>query len=219
MKEYFSFPLSLALLFILCAPLSVVAQDIVIPEGTRLNLQLNADLSTSKNKEGDTFTAVVTKPVSLAGRIVIPKGSVVNGSTARILRDSKFKGATMIKLSFQSIDIPGRGNIAIVATLVDKDAKVPGNIRSEGFIEKKDSAASKVIRVVTPTGIGVGIGSLAGGGKGAKIGAGIGLAVGIATNEIILNGGNIEIRRGSMLVIELTRPLRIPRERAAIRTR
>src|ERR1035437_1297318 len=73
------------LLSILIAPLFLFAADNSVPEGTRITLQTNETLSTKLNAEGDAFTAVVTTPVYYGDRVVIPKGSVVNGSISRIL--------------------------------------------------------------------------------------------------------------------------------------
>jgi hypothetical protein len=93
------------------------ASDTILPEKTRITLQLNNHLSTRVNSEGDTFTAYVTAPILIGDRIVIPKGSVVNGSISRILRPGRFKGKAVMNLLFQSVTIPGRGQLPIVASL------------------------------------------------------------------------------------------------------
>jgi hypothetical protein len=221
MKEFISVPLGLALLLAFGTPLiSAAPPDAVIPEGTQISLQLNTNLSTRANSEGDAFTAVVTKPVYVGDRIIIPKGGVVNGSIARLLRPSRFKGKAVMNLSFQSIDIPGRGQVALMATLISVDPKGIGDIHSEGGIEGRTSAGSDIGSVLVPGLIGAGIGTLAGNRRGAVIGAGIGAGVGLAA-LFSSNGKDIEIRRGSMLVIELNRPLPIPAEEpdTAIHTR
>jgi hypothetical protein len=172
---------------------------------------LNKNLSTKTNSEGDPFTAVVTMPVYLGDRMVIPKGSLVNGSISRILRPGRFKGKAVMNLRFQSIDIPGRGQTPIVATLVSMDPDGNGGIRSEGSVEGEGSTTNDAGRVLTPGLIGAGIGTLAGGGKGAGIGAGIGTAIGLAS-VFTSRGKDLEVHRGSTLGIALDRPLTIPSE-------
>jgi hypothetical protein len=200
------------LLFVLfLSPISQAAADTVLPEGTRITLQLNNPLSTKSNSEGDTFTAVVTMPVYLGNQMVIPKGSVVNGSISRILRPGRFKGKALLNLIFQSISIPGRGQITIVATLVRVDAEGNEGIRSEGRIEGESSTGNDIGKVVAPGLAGAGIGTLAGGAKGAGIGAGIGAAIGLAT-VFTSRGKDIEVHRGSTLDILLDRVLTIPSE-------
>jgi hypothetical protein len=116
-----------------------------------------------------------------------------------------------MNLLFQSITIPGRGQIPIVATLVRVDPEGNGGIRSEGSLEGESSTGSDVGRVITPGLAGAGIGTVAGGGKGAGIGAAVGAAVGLAT-VFTSRGKDLEVRRGSTLDISLDRPLTIPSE-------
>ena len=212
MKKSFGFPLGSALLLALFATsIFPAASDAVLPEGTQLTLQLNKNLSTRANREGDPFTAVVTVPVYLGDRMIIPKGSVVNGSISRILRPGRFKGKAVMNLLFQSIDIPGRGQIPIVATLIKMDPEGNGSIHSEGSVEGEGSQTTDIGRVLTPGLIGAGIGILAGGGKGAAIGGGIGAAIGL-TAVFTSRGKDLEVHRGSTLDIALDRPLMIPSE-------
>jgi len=210
MRHYFgSFRSIKILLSILMAPLFLLAADNNVSEGTRITLQLNETLSTKSNAEGDAFTAVVTMPVYLGGRIVIPKGSVVNGSISRILRPGRLKGKAILDPIFQSIKIPGYKQMNIAATLVPVDSEGNRGVRSEGQIEGASPTGRNLGKAIVPSLAGAGIGTLAGGGKGAGIGAGIGAAAGFAS-IFTSRGKDIEIHRGSTLDIKLNRPLIIP---------
>lgn len=169
---------------LLAAGVCAAAGDATLPQGTRITLQLNNSLSTRSSGEGDPFTAVVTTPVYREGRIVIPKGSVVDGSVARVLRPGRFKGKALIDLKFQSISIPGRGEREIVATLDRVDVEGGGR----AALEKGNSAL--------PT---------------AKAGVGA-LSVGEKGSVFSSQGLDLEIPRGSTLDIQLERPLAIPGE-------
>lgn len=197
------------LLSILLAPLFMFAADNSVPEGTRITLQLNETLSTKSNAEGDSFTAVVTTPVYLSDRVVIPKGSVVNGSISRILRPGRLKGKAILDLIFQSIKIPGHKQMNIVATLVRIDSEGSGGVGSEGQVKGGGSIGRDMGKIIVPSLTGAGIGGLAGGGKGAGIGAGVGAVVGLAS-IFTSRGKDLEIPRGSTLDIKLDRPLIIP---------
>lgn len=211
-KRCFSLTLSLALLLVFFnPPVSLAASEMILLEGTRITLQLNDRLSTKSNSEGDDFTAVVTTPVYLSDRIAIPKGSWVTGRISRILRPGRFKGKAVMNLLFQSINIPGRGQMPIMATLVRVDPEGNGGIRSEGSLEGEGSTGSDIGKVLIPGLAGAGIGTVAGGGKGAGMGAAIGAAVGLAT-VFTSRGKDLEVHRGSTLDISLDRPLTIPPE-------
>ncbi len=196
------------------------ASDIAVPEGTIIGLQLNNHLSTKTNSEGDSFTAVVTTPIFLDERIAIPKGSTVTGSISRILRPGRFKGKAVLNLLFQSIDIPGHGQLPIVATLVNIDSEGNESVHSEGGIEGEGSRKGDTAKVIVPGVAGAGVGTLAGGGKGAGIGAGVGIAIGLAS-VFTSRGKDIELNKGATLEISLDRPLTLssPGGNAANRNR
>jgi hypothetical protein len=198
------------LLVLLVPPSSNAATESILPEGTRITLQLNNNLSTARNNEGDSFTAVVMVPVCMGDRMVIPKGSLVSGSISRLTKPGRFKGKALMTLLFQSINVPGRGELPITASL----AAVPeanGTVRSESTVEGKGSEDSDAERVKTPGLVGAGIGVLAGGGRGAAIGGGAGAIIGLTT-VFATRGKHLEFRRGSTMDISLDRPLSIPPE-------
>jgi hypothetical protein len=179
-----------------------------VPEGTRITLQLNENLSTKDNHEGDSFDTYVIEPVYQEGRIAIPKGSVVSGRVSRIMRPGRFKGKAVMHLLFQSIQIPGRGVLTIHASLVRIDSDENADIQTEGTLEGDGSGKSDIGRVVVPGLAGAGIGSLAGGKRGAGIGAGVGAGVGLA-NIFWTRGKDLELNRGSMMDISLEQALKI----------
>jgi hypothetical protein len=212
MRQFRSVGLICLLMLACLAPISSpAASNTVIPEKTQITIQLNKKLSTKVNSEGDTFTAVVTTAIFLGDRMVIPKGSEVTGSISRILRPGRFKGRAVMNVLFQSIKIPGHGELPIVATLVGVDADVNGGVRSEGTVEGEGSEASDLGKIVVPGLAGAGIGGIAGGGKGAAIGSGVGAVIGLAS-VLATRGKDIEIPRGSTMSISLDRSLVIPFE-------
>lgn len=80
----------LGILALLC-PYLLPAQELTLPQGTKITLELEDHLSTRLNREGDAFTARVVNPVFVGERLVIPKGSIVSGSISRILRPGRFR--------------------------------------------------------------------------------------------------------------------------------
>jgi hypothetical protein len=220
MKNCFRLVLNPLLWLVVLVPsLAQAEPEVTLPEGTRVTLQLNSSLSTRKNRDGDAFTADVTKPVNLGDRTIIPKGTVVNCSITRIMRGDRVPGKAQMNLRFQSIDIPGHKRLDIVATLVKLESQGKTVIRSEGVIESQESAAKTAGNMLAPIGVGAGLGAVFGGKRGVVIGAGAGAAVGMAI--INRREKDIELHRGSTLEIELNRPLTIPatEEAAAARNR
>jgi hypothetical protein len=199
------------ILITLIPSLCWAAGESTVPEGTRITLQLNDPLSTKRNNEGDVFKAIVVKSVALGDRIVIPKGSVVTGSISRIKRPGVIKGKSLMNLLFQSINIPGHGDHAILAKLAELPENKSG-VYPEGTVVGEGSAKQDLGKLLAPPILGAGIGGLANGGKGAAIGGGIGAAVGIGTIFSTREKKDIELSRGATLIISLERPLIIAAE-------
>ena len=207
MKQFCLYKLGIiALLFALQTTELSQAGDFVLPEGTRIILQLNNQLSTKSSNEGESFTAYVIAPVMYLDRMIIPKGSIVNGSISRIIRPGRFKGKAGMFLLFQSISIPGRGLTPITASPIKINAEGNNTIRSEGKIEGEGSVGNDVQKTLTPGLAGAGIGAIAGGARGAGIGAGAGVAIATVFTS---RGKDLELRRGATLEISLDRPLSI----------
>lgn len=195
-------PLGLAL-----QPVCRAEDAIVVSEGTRLKLQLNENLSTKENQEGDSFTAYVIESVYQGDQVVIPKASMVSGSISRITRPGRFKGKAVMHLLFQYIQIPGREKVSILASLVRIDADA--DIDAEGRLGGKGSTQKDLGKVIAPGLAGAGVGTIAGGGKGAGIGAGVGTGIGLA-NVFWTRGEDLELHRGSTVDISLEQALKIP---------
>jgi hypothetical protein len=222
MKKGFRFALNPILLLVLLAPsISRAAPEATLPEGTRITLQVDKNLSTRTNREGDSFTTVVTAPVNLGNRMIIPKGTVVNCNISRIVRPGKFQGKAQMNFRFQSIDIPGHRQLDIMATLVKVESQGKIRVRSEGSVETDSSAAKTAGKILAPAAIGGGIGAIAGGSQGAEIGAGVGAMLGLTDTIFVPREKDLEIKRGFTLEIELNRPLVIPVEEVddAVRNR
>ena len=206
-KRFIGFPVIIPLLLcILGAASDVRAENIRLPKGTQITLQLNDALSTASNMEGDEFTAVVTTPVSINNRIVIPRGSVVTGSVSRILRPDRLKGKAVLDLMFQSIRVPGREKADIAATLIRVDAGSGGAQPSESFTEREKSqggatrsgnteSSKVVVRQQSPVGKNPGIG-----------------APGGLPSVFNSQGEDARIPRGASMYVTLDQPLTLTEE-------
>jgi outer membrane usher protein FimD/PapC len=206
---------SCLLLASLLTPVIVCAQtgrEAILPEGTKLSLQLNDNLSTKKNNDGDTFTATVTDPVYLKDRVVIPKGSIVCGSVTRVLRPGRFKGKAQMNLLFSSIRLQDSAKtLPIVASLARLDPETNASAQGENTITPGSSAGKDAARIGSPAVTGAVIGAIVGHGHGAAIGAGVGAAVGLAS-VLAVHGADVEVKRGAAMDIVLDRPLTVPLE-------
>jgi len=174
---------------LLLQPVHAAEDGVKVPEGTEITLQLNKSLSTKDNREGDAFDAYVVEPVYSGERISIPRGSVISGSISRITRPGRFKGKAVIQLLFQSIEIPGRGEIPIHASLDHIDSGGNEDIYTENVLPGAGPAAKSAP--------GIAGNSLAGTGRGIA-------------NVFWTRGRELEIHRGATMRISLKQELQIP---------
>ena len=136
-----------------------LSSQIVIPSGTKLHIALAEDLSTTKNRPGDQFSATLATPVVVNGETVLLEKTTIRGSVTDVARSGR---------------IEGRANIRLVLTDVLRDGRdIP--ISTKPFVAVAQSTKKRDgVIVGGATGMGALIGAFAGGGKGAVIGAGIG---------------------------------------------
>ncbi len=188
---------------------------VTIPAGTVLNVRLQTTLTSKTSKEGDKFTAVVDKPVSVAGKEVIPEGSIVTGHVTYAKSSGRIKGTAAMRIVLDEITTPDDNSFAMSGTLEDTSGGPCAKAGSddEGTIKgcgksKKDAAKDAALGAAMGAGIGatIGLGSeidcsyfgnCGGPGMGTSTlyGAGLGAATALVYNlfkhekQVVLVGG------------------------------
>lgn len=79
-----------------------------VPSGTRIDMTINDELSSRKNKAGDTFSANVAQDVlDPAGNVVIHAGSTVNGSVVAVKAAPNRRTPGTLTLALSSVEVHG----------------------------------------------------------------------------------------------------------------
>ena len=186
----------------------------VVPEGTKVLLQLKSAINTKSAKQGDGVYLTSTFPVVVGTRVLIPAGVYVQGNIDRVVRAGHVKGKSELDMHFTSIIFPN-GTVVEIPGIVNS---LPGARKQtvkeggEGSIEQspdKGRNAGEVAKIAIPTGGTVGsIGGLAGGhplaGGLAGIGAGL-AAAGLVS--LFTRGADVNIESGAQVEMVLQRPL------------
>jgi hypothetical protein len=102
----------------LCFSSSLYAEQVEIPEGTRVQVRLEADLLSSRVDEGSRVDFVVARPVIIRGLVAIPAGAVAWGAVQSVKKD-KF-----IKFDIEGVRLPDLTNLKL-RTIPEK-SKNPG---------------------------------------------------------------------------------------------
>ena len=180
-----------------------------IPAGTTLHCRLIQTLSTRVNYPGDTFTALVSEPLAVNGRTVIPVGATLTGRVASVKRPGRIKGVGEMRLIAQSLALPDGHDVPLDAVLEGAAGaslgQAAGPAGSEGTIKGPHS------RVKT-------IGETLGfGGGGTLVGLIfahplVGMAVGGTTgfvDHMRRRGDDLTLVKGTQIDYQLTRDLAI----------
>jgi hypothetical protein len=157
-------------------------------------LRIIDEIDSAKNHVGDRFEASLDEPVTVDGRVVVPKGASVYGRLEEAKTSGTFTGRLELRLALTGIVVNGQ-----TVPLVSREYELSG----------KSRGASTAKRTVGGAAVGSIIGAIAGGGKGAAIGAGVGGAAG-AGSEIITRGDQVKVPSETLLEFTLEQNVSIP---------
>jgi hypothetical protein len=87
--------------------------EITIPEGTKLMVNINTPISTASNPAGTVIKAILEVDFVYDGKVISPKGSTVYGKVIEC-RGGKVLGGS--KLTFQFTDITVNGQLIPIVT-------------------------------------------------------------------------------------------------------
>ena len=147
------------------APASAAPLAAVIPSGTPLHVRVDESIDTRRNRAGDAFSATLSQPVEMNGRVLIPAGTEFRGHVTTSNPSGRLKGRASLGLALDTFHMNGR-SYRITTTSVE---------RVSAAHKKRNSWI-----IGGTTGLGAALGAIAGGGKGALIGAGAGAGAGTA---------------------------------------
>jgi hypothetical protein len=177
----------------------------VVPSGTRLPLILHNAVTTRNAKPGDPVYLETLFPIVIDSRILIPAGTYVQGEIEDAKRPGKVKGTGEIRLRLNSMILPN--GYAVDFNAIPTNTGTGGNESTdkEGNIHGDTDKAGDAGTIIKTTGVGAGIGAIAGqGAKGAGIGAGAGAAVGLGA-VLLTRGPELELPRGTTVDVILDR--------------
>jgi hypothetical protein len=194
--------LSLASLILIA---SFVSAQTALPTGTAVKMKLETSLATFSSKVGDPFSARVTEPVVLDGKIIIPIGATVEGRVTRANETRRIAGKPTIAIFPENLVLPNGDKFVLNASLVDTNAGHGSDVNSEGQFKGAGHDNRDLTEIGIGTGGGMLIGGLAGGGKGVLIGGAIGATVTVA--HWLGKHRSAMLPAGTEMVMELNRPM------------
>src|SRR5262249_54024769 len=134
--------------------------------GVQVTVSLLEPLDTSKTKAGTQFSATVAEQVMSGKRVVLARGTAVQGKGTEVTRPGRLHNP---------------GTITLVLTNVVGTRSIHAFESQALQVDGKSHAVRNVALIGGGAAAGAALGGVADGGKGALIGAGVGAAAGTAT--------------------------------------
>ncbi len=195
---------------LLLVALSTFAAE--IPQGAHVMLRMENSITTRTAKDGDYVYLRTGTPVSVAGSIILPVGSYVQGVVTNAKRSGRVKGRAELAIRLDTITLPSGSVYKFSPTLASVDS--PGNedqkvVGKENSVEAGSTHGQDAARIAILAGSGGALGAIineGARGTGAGIGAGAGAAVGLAT-VLLTRGREVELRQGTALDVVFDRPV------------
>ena len=171
---------------------SSTSASAVIPAGTVISVRMIDSIDSDLTGVGERFRASIDDPITVDGRVVIPRGADTGVQVARVEQSGAISGSDEVALKLFDVSVGGR-----TYELATNYAEV----KSSG----KGASTAKTTAVTT--GIGAIVGGIIGGGRGAAVGAGAGAGTGVAVSAA--RGKKLSIPSESRLDFVLRAPLAI----------
>lgn len=174
------------------------AQEVTVPEGTRLVVELREGLSTRWSREGEALAATVVEPVTGPDGVILPRGAVLHFTAARLEPSSAAWEPTVVRLRFDSLE--ARGAVRpVVATL----------LRAPSERSSRIGTLLSVLLMAAAAGAGGLAGRWLGGGGAALTGAGVAAVLAAAT-LMLFQEVDAEMPAGGRMEVRLERAVELP---------
>jgi len=172
-----------------------------LPSGTEMTVRLEREILPG-SKHPENFSALLSYPVFVDGREVLPAGCRVEGE----VRGSK----NHIQLSPRYIYLPGGQRLDFNAAVREIDRKKLRAEEKEGTIGPGGGQGGAARQAASGALTGAAIGSMTGSAKAAGIGAAVGVVAVLIGSKVASRSSTSVIPAGTQLTLSLARPLELP---------
>src|SRR5579871_3085993 len=194
-------------------------QELKIPVGTKVPLELKHAISSKGTHEGDAVYAETTFPVVINERVLIPAGTFVQGRISHIQRGGRIKGRAEVLMHFTTLIYPSGYTVLLPGAVENAPGVDKSSVKDEeGTIKSDSQKGEKIGTVASSAGTGAVVGGLSNGGKGALVGAGVGGAIGTAI-AMLTRGNDVKLDAGTTLEIVIQRDVPVDSSRIPTTTR
>lgn len=192
-----------------------------IPAGTVFQLEFLQPVSTFSGCEGDSFVATMKNELATGSNVILPTGSVVRGSVAKVNTAKRFSRGAKLYLDFDHIVTPNGRQIPLDLAVcqfdnIYYDGSLYKNLGYGEAVQKNYERAVEITK--NSTNYGLKAGESAPGiqyltaplcAVGGFLG-GVGYWVGDGIADMFRKGKDVYINKGDVLTVKLLNPIDVP---------
>ncbi len=193
-----------------------------VPMGTKLELEAANTITTETLNAGDMFSAYLINDIIKDGDVVLPRGTIIRGNSAKVIRPKMLSRSAVLYLNFDHIvapngkQIPLKAGISSYLKLTQDGGIDGGGGYGDALVENLDKSG-EIIKKSATWGVKSGE-ELFTGGKylvtpiaavGGTI-AGVGYLVGDSVMDLFRKGKNVIILKGQKFEILLLESIDVP---------
>jgi hypothetical protein len=115
---------------------------VTVPKGTAISATVGQTLVSSKSHSGDSFAAILSSPIKVDGKTVVPKGAHVTGRVV----SAKKAGPAQLTVALASVDVNGK-SYKLVTEPINRSGKTPAKSNAGDTDAAKAKAKEKDISV------------------------------------------------------------------------
>jgi len=200
---------------------SQAAKEATVPEGAKIRLALQTQVSSKVNEAGDEITAILYDPLRVEGDTVLARGTEFRGRIAQITPAGRFQKQASMTIVFDRMVTPsGEEAVSLQLTSIDDYAR-DEKMKAEGEGQVKGGRSGKETMENTRDAAGIGMAGaglilLAGGGPA---GAAAALGGALAGGVLMTKGKEIKLQPGTIFRATFNRSLTLPVQETASKPR
>ncbi len=198
------------------------AQTKKVPMGTKLELEAANTITTETLNAGDMFSAYLINDIIKDGDVVLPRGTIIRGNSAKVIRPKMLSRSAVLYLNFDHIVAPNGKQIPLKAGIssylkLTQDGGIDGGGGYGDALAENLDKSGEIIKKSATWGVKSGE-ELFTGGKylvtpiaavGGTI-AGVGYLVGDSVMDLFRKGKNVIILKGQRFEILLLESIDVP---------
>ena len=168
-------------------------REVIIPEGTALQLSLQSAVASDTSKVEDVVRAELREAVIVDGATLLPAGAELTGVVTSVERSGRIKGRANIAYRFSELTSAGERYEVTTAPVSHMAEATKGE---------------DATKIAIGAGAGAALGAILGGGDGAAKGAAIGGAAGTGA-VLATRGEEVRLGPGARVSTRLTAPVTV----------